>query len=166
MSALKRLCEGLVIVTACAFLAACNSMIPAIDFGINRPGGNPTLVKARQAHFAFAPIVGPATPIGNLMAMVNERALERRVPLVLYGDPATTYVVKGHLSAVGGPSQTTLIYVWDVVDRNDRLIFRIGGQEASDGSTPDPWVNVKANTLRIVATHTVDALAAWLSNQP
>lgn len=158
--------RGLIVLCAAASLAACNSMIPTIDFGFGPPGPPPHLVKARQARFAFAPIVGPATPVSKLMAEINTYAVKRKVPVAPYGDASATYVAKGHLSAVGGPTQGTLIYVWDIVDRQDRLIFRVSGQENTGGGAPDPWVNVGSDTLSIVATRTVDAMAAWLSNQP
>lgn len=166
MAGMKARWHGLMVLCAVASLAACNSMIPTVDFGFGPPGPPAQLVRAKQARFAFAPIAGPATPIGDLMKSLAAHAAERKVPVVPYGDPAATYIVKGHLSAVGGPNQGSLIYVWDIVDRQDRRIFRVSGQEDTGGGTPDPWVNVRASALSIVATRTVDAIAAWLSNQP
>ncbi|MFO1185149.1 MAG: hypothetical protein U1E56_10220 [Bauldia sp.] len=162
----RSLWRGLTVLCAAASLAACNSMIPTVDFGFSSPGPAPQLVKARQARFAFAPIVGPATPISDLMQRINASAGARKLPIVPFGDANATYIVKGHLSAVGGRNQGTLIYVWDIVDRQDRRIFRVSGQEDTGGGAPDPWVNVRGGTLGIVATRTVDAIAAWLSNQP
>ena len=47
--------------------------------------------------------------------------------------------LKGYFSAFNDGKQTTLIYVWDVLDPPDQRIHRIQGQESVPGRPHDPW---------------------------
>jgi hypothetical protein len=113
---------------------------------------------------AFAPVTGaPSDPVARLNVAIREEAAKRSIVVVQPGDPNADYTLQGYLSAVGGPSGTVLVFVWDIADRNGQRVHRVSGQESSTKGAPDPWAAVDAETLRIVALRTVDAFAAWLS---
>jgi hypothetical protein len=153
-----------VLLIAALALSACNSrMIPPLTFG---RGKEPAVRPAASANvrLAFAPVTGaPSDPVSRLNAAIREEAAKRSIIVVQSGDPNTDYTVQGYLSAVGGPSGTVLVFVWDIADRTGRRVHRVSGQESSTKGAPDPWAAVDNETLRTVALRTVDAIAAWLS---
>lgn len=145
-------------------LSACNSrIIPPLTFGRGKePPVRPEPIA--DVRLAFAPVTGaPSEPISRLNTAIREEAAKRSITIVQSGDPNTDYTVQGYLSAVGGPSGTVLVFVWDIADRTGRRVHRVSGQESSTKGAPDPWAAVDGATLQIVALRTVDAIAAWLS---
>jgi hypothetical protein len=152
-----------VLLIAALALAACNSrIIPPLTFGRGKEVAR--AAPTQNVRFAFAPVTGaPSEPISRLNAAIREEAAKRSIIVVQSGDPSADYTVQGYLSAVGGPSGTVLVFVWDIADRNGQRVHRVSGQEASTKGAPDPWAAVDGETLKVVALRTVDAIAAWLS---
>jgi hypothetical protein len=152
-----------VLLIAALALSACTSrVIPPLIYGrakeVTRTAPKPYVT------FAFAPVTGaPSEPISRLNSAIRDEAAKRSITIVQPGDPNTDYTVQGYLSAVGGPSGTVLVFVWDISDRNGQRVHRVSGQESSTNGAPDPWAAVDNETLKIVALRTVDAIAAWLS---
>jgi hypothetical protein len=152
-----------VLLIAALALSACTSRtIPPLTFGRGKEVARTT--PNLNVRLAFAPVTGvPSEPIARLNAAIREEAAKRSIIVVQSGDPNTDYIVQGYLSAVGGPSGTVLVFVWDIADRNGQRVHRVSGQESSTKGAPDPWAAVDSETLHIVALRTVDAIAAWLS---
>lgn len=152
------------LIVAIGLLAGCSGG-PSLDiFNQSRsataasPG-----VNIAEAKFAFAPVTGgPPEEISTLSKQIAQNAEAAGLTLVQQGDPSTTYLVKGYLSAVGGSSGTVVIYVWDVLDTSGARLHRISGQENSGASSGDPWAGVSNKTLSTIARDTVGQLAAWL----
>ena len=124
----------------------------------------PAPIKGADARFAFAQIAGaPSTHIIEFSRALNREAEARHLTIVPEGDPSTTYLVKGYLSAIGDRSGTLLVYVWDVIDTSGRRLHRVTGQEPSGGSSVDPWQGVDEDAVRTVAERTIDDLVSWVS---
>jgi hypothetical protein len=152
-------------------LAACTSV------ALPSPGsGAPTLgpiaavkmkaapVKGDAARFAFTKITGaPGDLLTVLSDSLNREAKTRKLNLVPEDDITATYKVKGYVSAVGGPSGTLLVYVFDVLDVRGVRIHRISGQQLGAAASSDPWGGITENTVKIAAQHAVDDLAAWVN---
>lgn len=115
-----------------------------------------------SAKFSFAPVTGaPASVLANLSSRLGSEAFAQQIVLVPSGDASATYVVKGYLSAVGDPSGTILVYVWDVFDTSGKRVHRISGQETSASGSQDPWAGVSPDTISNVARRTIAALVSW-----
>ncbi len=159
------------LLTGAAALAGCAST------ALPKPGtGAPALgpiaavelkaapIKGAEARFAFARITGaPGDLLTGLSASLNKEAKARKITLVPEEDPTATYKVKGYVSAVGGPSGTLLVYVFDVLDSRGVRIHRVSGQERGGGATSDPWGGISASTVAVAARHAIDDLAAWVN---
>jgi hypothetical protein len=121
-------------------------------------------VKGDGARFAFSKVTGGP---GDLLTTFNESiksdAKARKLTVVPEDDPNLTYRVKGYVSAVGGPTGTLLVYVFDVVDSRGVRIHRISGQELGSGTQSDPWAGIKDGTIKVAAEHAIDDLAAWVN---
>ncbi len=118
-----------------------------------------------DAKVQFAPVVGATSEASApLAARLAARAGARGITLVGAGDSSATHVMRGYFSAISDNGQTTVIYVWDVVDGAGTRIHRIQGQARSP-STTGGWADIGAQTMEAIADQTVDQLAAWLVSE-
>jgi hypothetical protein len=132
-----------------------------------QPGTNAqTAVLSQQVRLQLAPIVGATVEaVTPLTRRLSQRAAQRGIGLTVSGDPAATHLMKGYFSAVTDGNETTVIYVWDVLDPAGNRLHRIQGQEVLTGATAEGWQGVPAQTMEAVGDKTIDQLAAWLAPQ-
>lgn len=111
----------------------------------------------------FAPIVGtPVEAAAPLSERLTQRARERGITIVRSDEPQS-HILKGYFSALPEGKQTTIIYVWDVLDPSGNRLHRIQGQQAVAGG--DGWSSVKPETMQQIADQTMDQLAGWLAGR-
>jgi hypothetical protein len=149
--------------TACTSLPGPGAGAPVLGpVAATKMKGAP--VKADSARFAFAKVTGgPGDLLTTFNDSIKSDAKARKLTVVPEDDPNVTYKVKGYVSAVGGPTGTVLVYVFDVVDARGVRIHRISGQELGAGTTNDPWAGIKQPTVLVAAQHAIDDLAAWVN---
>lgn len=156
---------------AAIVLSACTStqevLEPSalVDTGNSNTGPQgPVAAIATNARVHFAPVIGaPDQAAASLGARLAARASERGINLTAAGDGATTHVMRGYFSTIADNGETTVIYVWDVVDPAGTRIHRIQGQ-ARSGAGAQGWSSVSAPTMEAIADQTVDQLAVWLAS--
>lgn len=114
----------------------------------------------------FAPIVG-VTPesVGALSSELSARAQQRGLKIVQANDKSTTLLMKGYFSALTDSNQTTVIYVWDVLDPAGNRLHRIEGQQKAPSGKGQGFAAVTGDTMKAVADQTIDQLVTWLSSQ-
>ena len=91
-------------------------------------GGQP-----RGATVAFESIDGP--PPGQFQTLVrdlNAEAQSRRLAVISRENPSA-YRVRGYFAAKVAKGETTISWVWDVFDRNEKRALRIVGEETAKG---------------------------------
>lgn len=139
-------------------LAGCNTNGQA-----NLAAGQP-----RGATVAFESIDGP--PPGQFATLVrnlNDEAQQRRLA-VLSREATSAYRVRGYLAAKVSSGRTTISWVWDVFDRDERRALRINGEEvAATGKKPakdDAWNVADDAMLRRIAADSMTQLAAFLTS--
>ena len=146
--------HGVLLAAICAMaLAACTQN------GQSGMAGQP-----RGATVAFESIDGP--PPGQFRELVqalNNEAQTRRLAVISRESPST-YRVRGYLAAKVTKRQTTISWVWDVFDRDDRPALRIAGEEAAKGRHRDAWSAADDEMLRRIARSSMDQLAAFLTS--
>ncbi|MEI2383630.1 hypothetical protein [Breoghania sp. JC706] len=157
-------------------LAGCSGTVPPALVGDGPAPGNSASqtsrppapsVPASQATFAFEPFVGvPGNTADSLSRRIGEEAKAQGLTIVRRIGAPATYRVKGHLSAVGDNSSSTIIYVFDVYDANGNRLHRFSGQETSSKTSGDPWTGVEGDALDLIAKRTVMALQSWLTRAP
>lgn len=117
-----------------------------------------------QARVQFAAVVGAASgSLPSLEARLVARAAQRGITVAATGDAATTHVVRGYFSAFTEQNQTTVIYVWDVLDPAGNRVHRIQGQQKVAGA--HGWNSVAPQVMEAIADRTVDDLATWLASR-
>ena len=145
------------------------AVAPASQFPLAAPASPAGTVTAAapvptDARVRFAPVVGaPGTASAPLATRLNARATQRGIGLVGPEDGSATHVMKGYFSAISDDGETTVIYVWDVMDPAGTRVHRIQGQAKAPTGSADGWNGVQPGTMEAIADQTVDQLAAWLS---
>jgi hypothetical protein len=132
----------------------------------NQPAtDSPTLVAAVQsnARIQFAPVIGATSDASNSLASrIATRAGARGINLAGANDSSATHVMKGYFSAIAEGGETTVIYVWDVVDHAGSRVHRVQGQAKSPGGAG--WPSVQPATMEAIADQTIEQLVIWLAN--
>jgi hypothetical protein len=128
--------------------------------------GQPTAMglQPRGASIAFESIDGP--PQGQFYRLVqnlNDEAQARRLAVISRESPAA-YHVRGYLAAKVVKGQTTISWVWDVFDADDRRALRIAGEEAAKGKHHDAWAAADDAMLHRIASASMDQLATFLTS--
>jgi hypothetical protein len=165
----KRLLPAVVALLAALNLAGCNT-----DATLNSAAPTPATPPAAALPAAdlsgqrvqFAPIVGATVQsVAPLAKELSVRARQRGVTLVAANDPSTTLLMKGYFSALTDNSQTTVIYVWDVLDAAGNRLHRIEGQQKAPPGSAQGFAAVNEDTMRAIADQTIDQLVAWLATR-
>lgn len=108
----------------------------------------------------FAPIVGtPVEAAAPLTERLAQRARERGITIAPSGEQQS-HLLKGYFSALPEGRETTIVYVWDVLDGAGSRLHRIQGQQVVQGGKG--WSSVSATTMQAIADQTMDELGAWL----
>lgn len=120
-----------------------------------------------SAKVQFAPAVGaPTESVNPLAARLTARAAQRGIGLAAAGDATATHVMRGYFSAFTEQSETTVVYVWDVLDPGGNRLHRIQGQQkVPAGAQGSGWSSVTPQAMEAIADRTVDDLATWLASR-
>ena len=155
--ALRGVClgRGVLLAAACALmLAACNLE--------DHPGA--LTDQPRGATVAFESIDGlPPGQFRELVQALNSEAQARRLA-VMSRESSSAYRVRGYLAAKVEKRQTTISWVWDVFDGDDRRALRITGEETAKGRHRDAWSVADDAMLQRIARSSMDQLAAFLTS--
>ena len=116
-----------------------------------------------SAKVQFAPVIGTSPgSVNPLASRLMARAAQRGIAVSQTGDATTTHVIKGYFSAFTEQRETTVIYVWDVLDPAGHRLHRIQGQQKVAAAQGEGWNSVTPQTMEAIADRTIDDLATWL----
>ena len=137
---------------------------PASNAPIAATGAAATPGATQTAKLRFAPIVGApigaATPLSQRLSAL---AKEKGITLGTAADTDNTHIMKGYFSALPDGNETTIIYVWDVLDPAGTRLHRIQGQEKVPGGGADPWTTVPPKTMEGIADKAIQGYLTWVS---
>ncbi|MCL7996800.1 hypothetical protein M8994_00910 [Brucella sp. 21LCYQ03] len=165
------------------FLTACNSTESALNVqGSNQQSAQatqntttptqtttPATPPARTATLKpgklyIAPIIGaPVNVVTPLTHRINDDARAKGVELAGNGGADAAYVMKGYFSVLSEDNQTTILYVWDVMDASGNRLHRIQGQEKVPGAAADSWSVVPPSAMQSIADKTMQEYSSWLA---
>jgi hypothetical protein len=116
----------------------------------------------RGATVAFESIDGlPQDRFHALVQDLNGEAQSRRLA-VLSREQPTAYRVRGYFAAAVERGRTTISWVWDVFDRNERRAMRISGSE--DTKNGKAWDAADDAMLHRIARSSMEQLAGFLTS--
>lgn len=157
-------------VALCAAARSCRrpGAVIAAAFAIMLAGcktdGEPKMSFAQPhgASVAFESIDGlPPEQFHKLVQNLNGEAQTRRLAVVSR-ENASAYRVRGYLAAEMDKSKTTISWVWDVFDRDQRRALRISGAESVKGRLG--WTAADDEMLQRIAHSSMGELAAFLTS--
>lgn len=138
--------------------------IPLTTGGTATAGAVQTAGTLRLDKLYVAPIVGaPVNVVTPLSQRLGADAKARGVTLAAPTEAGQAYVMKGYFSAMAEGGQTTIVYVWDILDPAGNRLHRIQGQEKVAGSAPDNWSAVPASAMEAIASRTMQEYSTWLA---
>jgi len=118
----------------------------------------------RGASVAFESIDGPPPDqFRQLVQDLNDEAQIRRLA-VMSRENTSAYRVRGYLAAKVTRKETTISWVWDIFDKDDRRALRITGEETVKGKHKDAWEVADDAMLHRIAGNSMDQLAAFLTS--
>lgn len=116
----------------------------------------------RGATVAFESIDGlPQDHFQTLVQDLNGEAQQRRLA-VLPREQSSAYRVRGYFAASVERGKTTISWVWDVFDDQQRRAYRISGSE--DAKSGKAWAAADDAMMRRIARSSVEQLAAFLTS--
>lgn len=128
--------------------------------------GQPSLSAAqpRGATVAFESIDGPPpAQFRTLVQNLNDEAQTHRLAVISRESPSV-YRVRGYLAAKVAKGQTTIAWVWDVFDGDERRALRISGEETAKGRQRDAWTAADDAMLHRIARSSMEQLATFLTS--
>ena len=115
-----------------------------------------------RGQIRFMPVIGaPVNAVTPLSRQLAVEARNRGLAILSASDPGGDHVLKGYFSADSFDGQTTVYYVWDILDPAGTRLTRIQGQESFPGGSGDPWASVPASVMEKIATRTLSDYVAW-----
>ncbi|WP_343312443.1 hypothetical protein AAIB41_06440 [Brucella sp. BE17] len=118
----------------------------------------------KPGNLHIAPIVGaPVSVVTPLTHRMSDDARAKGIKLAGSNDPSAAYVMKGYFSALSEDNQTTVLYVWDVLDASGNRLHRIQGQEKVQGASEDSWSVVQPAAMQAIADRTMQEYSSWLA---
>jgi len=143
---------------------------PNPALGPQTPGTPPSSAQTQAAlpagqirgQIRFMPVIGaPVNAVTPLSRQLAVEARNRGLAILSASDPGGDHVLKGYFSADNFDGQTTVFYVWDILDPAGTRLTRIQGQETFPGGTGDPWASVPADVMERIATRSLADYVAW-----
>lgn len=141
---------------------------PAGGAPVTAPQPNPAQAQAAlpagqvRGQIRFMPVIGaPVNAVTPLSRQLAVEARNRGLAILSASDSGGDHVLKGYFSADNFDGQTTVYYVWDILDPAGTRLTRVQGQETFAGGTGDPWASVPADVMQRIATSTLSDYVAW-----
>lgn len=132
------------------------SATPASATSASLPAGQ---VRGR---IRFTPVIGaPVNAVTPLSRQLAVQARNRGLAILSAADTGGDHVLKGYFSAETFDGQTTVFYVWDILDPAGARMHRIQGQESVTARGGDPWAAVPADVMERIATRSIDDYVSW-----
>ncbi|WP_324288964.1 hypothetical protein [Hoeflea ulvae] len=115
-----------------------------------------------RGRIRFTPVIGaPVNAVTPLSRQLAVEARNRGLAILSASDTGGDHVLKGYFSADNFNGQTTVFYVWDVLDTAGARLHRIQGQESFPGGAGDPRASVPADVMERIAARSIADYVSW-----
>jgi hypothetical protein len=130
------------------------------------PDGKPTLTMAQPhgASVTFESIDGPPPAQFRTLVKDLDNEAQSRKLAVIGRDQQAAYRVRGYLAAKVLKSSTTVSWVWDVFDRDNRRALRIAGEQTVKDAHRKGWAVADDAMLKRIAGNSMTTLADFLTS--
>ena len=115
---------------------------------------------------AFESIDGPPPQVFERMVSMLDSESKLRSLSIVSREGTASYRVKGYLAAEVSQGRTTIAWVWDVYDQNQRRALRLSGEEPAGKAGRDAWNAADDLVLRKIAQAGLSGLASMINGTP
>ncbi|HEV7633979.1 MAG TPA: hypothetical protein VGO54_00915 [Bradyrhizobium sp.] len=112
---------------------------------------------------AFESVDGPPPQIFERMVGVLDSESKLRNLSIVSREGSASYRVRSYLSAQVSRGRTTIAWVWDVYDGDQRRALRLSGEEPAGKAGRDPWTAADDMVLRKIAQAGLSGLSAMIN---
>lgn len=158
--------------TAQGFGRALRALIAAVGLGLSAAActttGQPGVAAAipRGPTVAFESIDGPPESIFQKLVQNLSDEADARQLAVVSREGQAQYRVRGYVSAQSQGKRSTVAWVWDIYDAEQRRAFRITGEEQASAAGQGTWAVADDQVLRRIARTGMERLATFLASPP
>jgi len=146
--------RGALLVAACALTLG----------GCNPDNQTVSIAQPRGASVAFDSLDGlPPSQFQKLVQNLNDEAQVRHLA-VISREQTSVYRVRGYLALKVTKRQTTVAWVWDVFDKEERRTLRISGEETAKVRHREAWAAADDAMLQRIAHSSMEQLSAFLTS--
>ncbi|HWD13153.1 hypothetical protein P8H26_08975 [Pseudochrobactrum sp. sp1633] len=118
--------------------------------------------KVRKYQLYIAPIIGAPLEVVTPLSFRFDTIIQTQsIPLVKSADTVADYTLKGYFSNIVESNQTTVLYVWDVMDKQGNRVHRLQGQQKAAGKSG--WASITAPIMNKIADDTMAEYFRWVS---
>jgi hypothetical protein len=115
---------------------------------------------------SFPPVTGaPADKLNVLSQTLAQETRNNGITIVSTTNAEAQYSLKGFLSAFSDNANTTVVYVWDILDPSGARLYRIQGQKDTPGAGADPWQFVTPAVMQAIASESIANFLNWQRQQ-
>ena len=100
---------------------------------------------------AFESVDGPPPQVFDRMVSVLDSESKLRNLSIVSREGTAAYRIKSYLAAEISHGRTTIAWVWDVYDQNQKRALRLSGEETAGKSGRDAWAAADDLVLRKIA---------------
>ncbi|KAB0537626.1 hypothetical protein HNQ68_002549 [Pseudochrobactrum saccharolyticum] len=120
------------------------------------------MAKVRNYKLYIAPIIGAPLEIVTPLSLRFDTIIKTQsITLASNMETEADYILKGYLSNLTENNQTSVLYVWDVMDKQGNRVHRLQGQEKVSGK--NGWSSVPATVMGKIADDTLADYFRWVS---
>lgn len=120
------------------------------------------MAKVRKYKLFIAPIIGaPLEVVTPLSLRFDDVLKAQSIKMAANMETDADFVLKGYFSNLTENNQTTVLYVWDVMDKQGNRVHRLQGQETTPGK--NGWAAVPATVMSKIADDTLADYFRWVS---
>lgn len=146
--------------------AARVGLLLAMLCGVSGCAGGGAISQAGGATVAFESIDGPPPQVFDRMVGALDGEARQRNIAVVSREASAAYRVRGYLAAHVSRGRTSIAWVWDVYDRDQRRALRLSGEEPTGKSGRDAWTLADDAVLRRIAQAGLAGLSNMINGSP
>ena len=115
------------------------------------------------ATVAFESIDGPPPQVFDRMVDVLDSESKLRNLSIVSREGSASFRVRSYLAAQVSRGRATIVWVWDVYDRDQQRALRLSGEEPAGKAGRDPWTAADDLVLRKIAQAGLSGLSAMIN---
>jgi len=112
---------------------------------------------------AFESVDGPPPQVFDRLVRALETESAAKSFTIVSREAPAAYRIRSYLSAQVRRGKTTIVWVWDVYDRNQQRALRLTGEEQTGKAGRDAWATADDQVMRRIAQAGLGGVSAMIN---